>query len=262
MASLIDLFNPTFLMFLGILVLIISGLVIYFESKHREQNHKIASMLSVVSSLAEEVHCINIKLLKGNSHLDKINIVHEEPNNLIVVSDNEDSDTDSESDTESDFSSNVKVLKISISDESSVNDGTIEDDESYDEYDEEDSMDINSIEEFSNTFVQETLSLKYENENATEINDDINDINDEINDSKINDDINDDINDNEINNKDSTFISSTDLKSIKINLEEPEEVDYTKLTLPKLRVFVNKKGLGIDTSKLKKNELLKIIENK
>ena len=56
MASLIDLFNPSFLMFLGILVLVVALLVVYFESKFRDQNHKISSMLSLVSSLAEEVN--------------------------------------------------------------------------------------------------------------------------------------------------------------------------------------------------------------
>ena len=56
MPSLTDLFNPTFLMFLGILVLVVALLVVYFETKFREQNHKISSMLSLVSSLAEEVN--------------------------------------------------------------------------------------------------------------------------------------------------------------------------------------------------------------
>ena len=48
MAILTDLFNPSFFMFLGILILVIALLVVYFESKMREQNHKIASMLSLV----------------------------------------------------------------------------------------------------------------------------------------------------------------------------------------------------------------------
>jgi hypothetical protein len=43
MASITDLFNPTFLMFLGILVLVAALLVVYLESKMREQNHKISS---------------------------------------------------------------------------------------------------------------------------------------------------------------------------------------------------------------------------
>lgn len=56
MASLVDLFNPTFLMFLGVLVLVVAGLVVYFESKLREQNLRIASMLSLMSTLVEDVN--------------------------------------------------------------------------------------------------------------------------------------------------------------------------------------------------------------
>ena len=52
MASLTDLFSLPFLMFLGILVLVVALVVVYFESKFREQNHKIASMFSIVSTLA------------------------------------------------------------------------------------------------------------------------------------------------------------------------------------------------------------------
>jgi uncharacterized protein YoxC len=56
MPSLADLFNPSFLMFLGILVLVVALLVVYFESKLREQNHKITSMFSIVSTLAEDMN--------------------------------------------------------------------------------------------------------------------------------------------------------------------------------------------------------------
>ena len=58
MTSLADLLNPTFLVFLGILVLVVAFLILYFESKLREQNHKIASMLSLVSTLAEDMKVI------------------------------------------------------------------------------------------------------------------------------------------------------------------------------------------------------------
>jgi hypothetical protein len=62
MASLADLFNPTFFMFLGILVLVSALIVVYFESKIRDQNHKIASMLSLVSTLAEDMNGIKLGL--------------------------------------------------------------------------------------------------------------------------------------------------------------------------------------------------------
>ena len=54
--TVMDLLNPTFLIFLGIAVLLIALLTLYFESKLREQNHKITSMLSLVSTLADEIN--------------------------------------------------------------------------------------------------------------------------------------------------------------------------------------------------------------
>jgi hypothetical protein len=52
-----------------------------------------------------------------------------------------------------------------------------------------------------------------------------------------------------------------DFKSIHINLEESktETMDYKKMPLPKLRSIVSEKGLVNDSSKLKKNELLKLL---
>ena len=53
-----------------------------------------------------------------------------------------------------------------------------------------------------------------------------------------------------------------DLKSINITLEETkkeEPIDYKKMGLPKLRSVVIEKGLSTDSSKLKKNELLKLL---
>ena len=72
-------------------------------------------------------------------------------------------------------------------------------------------------------------------------------------------------NENETNN-DQTFndISNNvfDLKSIHANLEETniDHSDYKKLSLPKLRSIVTEKGLAQDASKLKKNELIKLLE--
>ena len=38
-----------------------------------------------------------------------------------------------------------------------------------------------------------------------------------------------------------------------------EVVDYKKMQLPKLRTIVTEKGLSMDDSKLKKNEILKLL---
>jgi hypothetical protein len=113
MASLTDLFNPTFLMFLGILVLVVALLVVYFESKFREQNHKISSMLSLVSSLAEEVNGTKmiihqltmnpqmqqpVQFFQNKEPLLERKIVPNN-NNLIPVSDDESESDDDESES-------------------------------------------------------------------------------------------------------------------------------------------------------------------
>ena len=252
MASLTDLFNPTFLMFLGILVLVVALLVVYFETKFREQNHKISSMLSLVSSLAEEVNgskMIIHQLTMNHQPQNQQFFQHQQPNlekrivqndNLILVSDDEEEDSeedDSDSDAASevsidesvdddsdnsvielgDHSNDVKVLKLNISDNNDDSSASGDDLEEMDDLEGLDEMD--DLEDSSTS----SVSIKEEK------------------------------NDN---------IKSMDLKSINITLEEtkPEQsLDYRKMALPKLRSIVAEKGLSSDSSKLKKNELLKLL---
>jgi hypothetical protein len=254
MASLTDLFNPTFLMFLGILVLVVALLVVYFETKFREQNHKISSMLSLVSSLAEEVNgskmFIHQLTMSNQQYSQPQNQKQQQSNlekrivqndNLILVSDDEedsessdednsdsdaasevsiDESVDDDSDLElGDHSNNVKVLKLNISeqkDESSA---------SGDEVSLEDLEEMDDLEGLEDLDDSSTSSVSIKEEK----------------------------NDN---------IKSMDLKSINITLEEtkPEQpLDYRKMALPKLRSIVAEKGLSSDSSKLKKNELLKLL---
>ena len=70
----------------------------------------------------------------------------------------------------------------------------------------------------------------------------------------------------EINDKNLTELLSDnlDLKSINIsNLEESkndDNIDYKKMSLTKLKNIVSEKGLSKDTTKLKKHELLKLLD--
>ena len=121
MPSLVDIFNPSFFMFLGILVLVAALLVVYFESKMREQNHKIASMLSLVSSLAEEqnnlrmevfrmvttgqtnsVNSFSVNSLPVNNFNSSHFINKNENSDLINVSDDEDDSDDEEDESDVD----------------------------------------------------------------------------------------------------------------------------------------------------------------
>jgi len=113
MASIVDLFNPTFLIFLGVLVLVVALLVVYFESKMRDQNHKIASVVSLVSTLADDMNSVkmglNHMIMSGgqmlqnkypnfNNNLGNVEVKKE----LIEVSDDEESDNEESDNEESD----------------------------------------------------------------------------------------------------------------------------------------------------------------
>jgi hypothetical protein len=267
MTTLADLFNPTFLMFLGILVLVIALLVVYFESKMREQNHKIASMLSLVSTLAEDMNGLKMGVnhfaITGGHNPNisiKDNLGISGANNLIEVSDDEetvdeetvdeetvDEETDDEEieldeqseDDEDEDEDQVKVIKLQVSNED------IEDIDSYEEadnleFDQNEDLDefniSDDIPEIADDYVEEILDLKYDEkleENKPKHLEEV------------------------------AVISTNELKTISINLgdNDDEKIGYKKLQLPKLRSIAIEKGLttNSEASKLKKPELLKLL---
>jgi len=104
-----DIFNPSFFIFLGLLILSLACFILYFESKWREQNHKISSMVSLVSSLAEEVNHTKLVLSTLNMQQQhQIPIRHSVYDNsndkdeLIAVSDDDEEDEDGEDGEEED----------------------------------------------------------------------------------------------------------------------------------------------------------------
>jgi hypothetical protein len=264
MPSLVDIFNPSFFMFLGILVLVAALLVVYFESKMREQNHKMASMLNLVTCMADEMNAIKIHLnsqpniggAPNNPSSLETNNVHIIKTDLIAVSD-DDSDNDSEN---------------SIED----NDSESGDSESGSESNSEDIEDLNEVIEIGGEVKVLKLNLskindKNDKNNINNINDidennldDLDDLCGEdicISDDSIS--ISSEDEDDVKKNDDNLDISKLDFKSINIsNLEEiktSDSIDYKKLTLNKLRSIVVEKELVVDSSKLKKNELLKLL---
>ena len=280
MASFIDLFSPTFLIFLGILVLTVCLMVVYFESKMRDQNHKIASMVGLVSALADELN--NVKY--GLSNLSMRGGFSAEPSTqsgylaktsddnlitkLIAVSDDEESIPNENS-----------ILNLETSDDESGNDNESDsgnsgddndsaDEESVDHFNgietqhfkkiilnvhdnlNENSFNLNDIEEFNdnlslssekskNSFNQTTKPLYATSQNGVETVESI-ETDTSINETNVN--------------------LQADLKTININLEEQlDPQDYKKLPLNKLKNIVTEKGIIPDASKLKKNEILKLL---
>jgi len=112
MSFFFDIFNPSFFIFLGLLMLFLACLILYFESKWREQNHKISSMVSLVSSLAEEVNHTKLVLstvsMQQQHQRDSIrhsvytNNDSNTKDELIAVSDEEDANDDDANDDDAD----------------------------------------------------------------------------------------------------------------------------------------------------------------
>ena len=293
MPSLSDIFNPSFFMCLGILVLLTALIVVYFESKMREQNHKIASMLSLVSSLAEEQNNLRMETYSmittgqnsssnslpsnnvnnfSNSHFinkneneELINVSDDEEDedyeNEDSNSDNEDEDeeSDEESDDDSDSDEN-EVIEISENDIKILKINIKNDDE-------EDNFNIHQIDDL------EELGENDDESTSSEIDEN------EFDDSSSSDEdlkeehiISNNL-DNLEESKDSDIVfeekpkldlNEIDFKQISISgLEkdviDSETMDYKKFSLNKLKSVVVEKGLIKDSSKLKKNELLNLL---
>jgi hypothetical protein len=326
-----NIFNTSFLILLGIIVLSISLLFVYNESKIREQNHKMNSMLSLVSSLAEETNhlknTLGIFMMNGgNMNSLNQNLENRQPfqinkseikmeNNLITVSDDDEDDSDSdsnsvsnenetldnsddESDDESDNESEssdilddsqdkIKILKIHKNidkydevtdldndDLDNDNDDLDNDDLDNDDLDNDlNGDDIISIEGISlisdseQMATEAILSLHNIVDNNNNIIITLHNFNQQNNSKNDNDNEHDiqilDEDEKKDNNEVNNYIKN-DLKSISINQNNLEDktmdnIDYKKLPINKLRNVVSEKGLILDSSKLKKNELLKLL---
>jgi len=286
MVSFTDLFNPTFLMFLGILVLVVALLVVYFESKMREQNHKIASMLSLVSTLAEDMNDVRMGLnhfavIGGhNPNISiKENLGISDTNKLIEVSDDEGSEDEGSEDegsedegSEDEGSEDEGSEDEGSEDEGSEDEGS-EDEGLEDEGSEDDNIKVIKLQvstedvEVADNSYEEADNLEFEpDEDLDEfnMNDDIPQIADVYVEEILNLKYDEKPEENTKSLEEITNLPTNELKTITINLGDDnheETIDYKKLQLPKLRSIAVEKGLttNSEAAKLKKPELLKLL---
>jgi hypothetical protein len=268
MPSLKDLFNPSVLLFLGILLIVVGGLIVYIESKSREQNHKITSMLSLVSSLAEELNSVKFRLNNtmsagsgpgsglgsGSGSRNGITKMPSSDDSLVTVSDNDcDDDLESLEDEDDD-------------DEDDDEDDEADDDDEADEDEDEDddiSNNVIDITEQKNIKIL-TLTLNNNIDDDSLVEEDS--MIEELDDDDISIQSSEDIHEKEKENEPEfgESVKLFDLKSINISsLEEStqnnEPNDLKKQPVSKLRSIAIEKGLSTDPSKLKKQELLKML---
>lgn len=273
MDCLTNLFQPNCLLILGIFVLALALLIVYFESKMREQNHKFSSMFSLVSALADEVNsvkfCLSQNIIGGAVNTNFLNKHLEENNDnnfkniLINVSDDEESeddesnkddsnkvesgneDSDNEDSDDEDNSSTSSGSELELSD-NETDDGTVQ------------KLEINSSDLKVFKIKENTLG-----ENELIDFDDLDGNTLENLEEKVQFENDVVTSDNKLFIPNDIIVNEnlpSEFKTIHINLEEQSEtLDYKKLPVNKLRDIVNEKMLTNDASKLKKNELLKLL---
>jgi len=257
--TLTELFNPSFFMLLGILLLAISFLIFYFENKAREQNHKINSMFSLVSSITEELNNANMRihyLMNGgagiqeassnlNSNIHTVSIPSNTYLNDNKIEVSEDEDEDDEDDDEDD------------EDE----DNTDEEDEDEEDEDEEEGEDIDDDKTYYQGSNHKEKSMMPTLEELSDLDEDdsMNGVEEEEEKKEIK------ILTIHNENEENEFIPlevTSDLKSIHISLDNTNEhTDYKKLSVQQLKNIVVQKGLvGLEeANKMKKGELHKLL---
>lgn len=290
-----DIISTPFIISIIITLLLVGGIAYFLLEKIKEQDRKIYSMMDLVTTMAGEINTMK-KIQFGGAppsgvvpfSMNEVPPQYLGKNELIEVSDgdvDEDDDEDEyedesepeeeESEPESDDSDNdseeeeqgdseprqIKHINIDYGlmtiDENEIEE--LEDDENDDEDEddgEEASENGDELEMLSlNDSIKDDSSLEAE-ETPLEML--------PVSEDKIEESIVDD----EIQEQEQE-IQKTDLsllKTINISLEESAETkhddtDYKKMSLNKLRTVVVDKGLVTDASKLKKHELLKLLDS-
>ena len=222
--GLFDIFSTSFLITIAITVLALCLMFLYFSQKFSEQDHKISSMVDLITTMAQEIHMLKIQAPQSEAYYPSdlatnggSTLVTKKENQLIEVSDDEDEDDEEEYESESE-SEEEDDEEESVEEEPDAL--TLEEEVNLDDIQELESIDTNA-------------NIGDENENE------------EVKNISINVDTLDEI----------KAISS----QINEETDEVHSTDYKKMSVDKLRHIVVEKGLVVDASKLKKKELLKLL---
>ena len=224
-----SLFNPTLLLFLALLLLVSGLLLFYMDMKMREQNNKIKAIADLATTIAQSIKGGNVSS-NDNSNSNSNNNSHKELAReniqLIQVSDDEDDDDADDDDEDSE------------SDDSSSSD----DDDDDDEEKEPVKLNIHDTDsDIKHVFLSQEQLTEAKEEPAEVEASAV-----ELEASAV-----------EVNPPSE---AETELDTFKIVLSS--ELDYKKMSIQKLRQLVSEKGLApsSETSKMKKPELLKLLE--
>ena len=246
--ALTDLCSSSFLIGLAAILLIGSLIMTYVSYRMSEQDHKISSMLGLISTMAQELEFFRNKLansngMPGGGAMSNIPFLDTIQHKLINVSDDDleesesDSDSDSDSGSESDskpelgfetagHTNDVKILNINLSSESSFIDISHE------------------------LQIDHNIDIEKEEEEDDDDDDDDDEEEAEVPSSS----------DDEIKITEVYIGASSNVIPLSKTVQV-DNIDYKKLNVQQLRTIVLQKGLSEEPNKLKKTELLKILSS-
>lgn len=251
--SLSDIFTPSVVISLAISLLLIGLLGLYVNNKMNEQNHKLNTMFDLVSTLANELQMVRSQPLGtpfmgggggGVRMYEKPEVVNTNHLvNMIDVSDESDSSGDeSDGETDEGAESGDDSGSDDDNDDDNDNDGDGEHESGSDGDDEEsdgESDGENDARSDKAIIVSESLDDALFEELAN-----------------LDDIVFEETNDERVKTPETIPIQANTSNVKNLNVV----FDYKKASLSKLREIVEQKGLSSDTSKLKKQELLKMLE--
>ena len=269
-----DIFSTSFLFSVSIIIILIGCIFAYISYRMGEQDHKLTSMVNLVSILAQDLQFVKSKVNTLQHNSDTTNNLQysseimggQNLSDLISVSDGEIDNDDEDNIDEDNIDEDNDDDDNEDEDDSSVND----DDEDNDDDNVENSQEQIKIlnlslanEDIQNDSLIEDLDYDIDESSSHYISD--------IKTIHLEDTINFEESDipNLLETKQTNFkVSSDDLLGLKnvtnSDLGEIKDVhesksEYKKMSLNKLREVAVNKGVVVDASKLKKNEILKML---
>ena len=246
-------FTIPYIAFLGLILLLISGVYIFLVKKMANQNHQFSSIVGVVTSLADELK--RLKEFISNTLIHGTKEVQINNTDLIHVSDNEDSDENNDDDND---------------DDDSDDDDNDDDDSDDDDNDEIASKleinnhdDIKYIQISSNIKEDDLIKVSEINVSEKEENNLIKLLNVENVENGENGENVENVENVENGENVENVENGENVENVEngeLIKEDDTIIDYKKLPLNKLRSIIVEKGLAEDATKLKKSALLQLLD--
>jgi len=258
-----------FFISLGITFVLILLLVFHFKQQIVSLEHKNDTMFEIINNIVKEITYVKSAVFSQsqfhmNDHDEIINLTANDiqnkqlVENKIVVSDDDSSEEDDSDNEEDDI-------------ESEDNDSDNEEQDS--ESEEHDSEEHERHDEDNDNISSSQSSVKLINiefGNNIEVSDNITEIYDDNNETENETNNNDELNTTILEDTTDIIVEKIDIQENhldnNVNTEEHTQLEnikevYRKMTLLQLKALVISKGLTSDSSKMRKPELLKLLES-